>query len=66
MENDLKNWMNRISEQEISVFKRKVNAVKATRDDDTSASVLAQVVLQDSAPTVRVLKIAQGETYSGQ
>ena len=64
MENSLETWVQRISEQEIPIFKHTVNAVsKVTRDDDTSASDLAQVVLQDASLTARVLKIANSVLY---
>lgn len=65
MSKNLESWIHRISDQEIPIFKNTVNAVsEVTRDDETSASDLAQVVLQDASLTARILKIANSVIYN--
>ena len=65
MSKNLETWVHRISEQEIPIFKNTVNAVsEVTKDEETSASDLAQVVLQDASLTARILKIANSVIYN--
>ncbi|MGD8811844.1 MAG: HDOD domain-containing protein, partial [Thioalkalispiraceae bacterium] len=65
MSKNLEAWVHRISDQEIPIFKNTVNAVsEVTEDDETSASDLAHVVLQDASLTARILRIANSVVYN--
>ena len=65
MSDNLEKWVRRLSEQEMPVFKHSVTAIgHVTQSDETSASELAQVVLQDAALTARILKLANSAVYN--
>jgi len=65
MTDNLDKWVRRLSEQEMPVFKHSVTAIgHVTQSDESSASELAQVVLQDAALTARILKLANSAVYN--
>ena len=65
MSKSLEAWVHRISEQDIPIFKHTVTAIaEVTQDDDSSASELAKVILQDASLTARILKIANSIAYN--
>lgn len=65
MTKSLESWVHRISEQDIPIFKHTVSAIaEVTQDDDSSASELAKVILQDASLTARILKIANSIAYN--
>lgn len=65
MTTSLESWVKRISEQDIPIFKHTVTAIaEVTQDDDSSASELAKVILQDASLTARILKIANSIAYN--
>lgn len=58
-------WITHIRERDMPAFGATVSAVRnVTGDDRSSASRLAQVILQDAALTTKVLKLANSAFYN--
>jgi HD-like signal output (HDOD) protein len=61
----LEAWVEDVTENEMPVFGRTVQSViRASDSDSSSVSELAQVILQDSAMTARVLKLVNTIYYN--
>ncbi len=66
---DLGQWIKCIAETEMPVFGQTVRYfTQAIDDEDSSASAMAQIILQDASMTARVLRLANSTFYnpSGQ
>ncbi|MEC5397731.1 HDOD domain-containing protein [Uliginosibacterium sp. H1] len=62
---DLQGWVERIKDQDMPVFGRTVQIVRAvTADENASAAALAQGILQDAALTTKVLKLANSVLFN--
>ena len=65
MPNNLTTWVQRISEQELPIFKYTVHAIAdVVENDDTSTSELSQVILRDANLTARILRVANSTIYN--
>ena len=65
MQNHLQEWIHRISEEEMPIFKYTADTIsRVTEDDDTSSGDLANVILQDASLTARILKLANSNYYN--
>lgn len=65
MSNTLQEWIHRISEEEMPIFKYTTETItRVTDDDDTSSGELANVILQDASLTARILKLANSNYYN--
>jgi HD-like signal output (HDOD) protein len=65
MPNALQEWVHRISEEEMPIFKYTAETItRVTEDDDTSSGELANVILQDASLTARILKLANSNYYN--
>ncbi len=61
----LDTWINRISEQELPVFKYTIHAINdVVASDDTSTAELAQIILRDASLTARILRVANSPLYN--
>lgn len=65
MPENLDNWIERISENELPIFKYTVNAINdVVSKDATSTSDLSRIILRDANLTARVLRLANSATYN--
>lgn len=65
MSENLDNWIERISENELPIFKYTVNAINdVVSKDATSISDLSRIILRDANLTARVLRLANSATYN--
>lgn len=65
MSENLDNWIERISENELPIFNYTVNAINdVVSKDATSTSDLSQIILRDANLTARVLRLANSATYN--
>ena len=65
MSNTVEEWVHRISEEEMPIFKYTAETItRVTDDDDTSSGDLANVILQDASLTARILKLANSNYYN--
>ena len=65
MSENLDNWIERISENELPIFKYTVNAINdVVSKDATSTSDLSRIILRDANLTARVLRLANSATYN--
>ena len=65
MSKHLQEWVRRISEEEMPIFKFTADSInRITTKDDTSSSELANVILQDASLTARILKLANSNFYN--
>ena len=65
MSSNLDNWIHRISENELPIFKYTVSAINnVVSDDDSSTSDLSHIILRDANLTARVLRVANSATYN--
>lgn len=65
MSNQLQEWVRRISEEEMPIFKFTADSIsRITAKDDTSSGDLANVILQDASLTARILKLANSNFYN--
>ncbi|MDH5601454.1 MAG: HDOD domain-containing protein, partial [Gammaproteobacteria bacterium] len=59
------NWIERISENELPIFKYTVHAINdVVSKDATSISDLSRIILRDANLTARVLRVANSATYN--
>lgn len=65
MSENLQNWIERISENELPIFKYTVHAINdVVSKDATSTSDLSRIILRDANLTARVLRLANSATYN--
>ncbi len=65
MSENLDNWITRISENELPIFKYTVHAINdVVSKDATSTSDLSRIILRDANLTARVLRVANSATYN--
>ena len=65
MSENLQNWIERISENELPIFKYTVHAINdVISKDATSTSDLSRIILRDANLTARVLRLANSATYN--
>jgi HD-like signal output (HDOD) protein len=65
MSENLDNWIERISKNELPIFKYTVNAINdVVSKDATSTSDLSHIILRDASLTARVLRLANSVTYN--
>jgi len=65
MSENLDNWIERISENELPIFNYTVNAINdVVSKDATSTSDLSQIILRDANLTARVLRLANSASYN--
>lgn len=65
MSENLDNWIERISENELPIFKHTVHAInEVVSNDETSTSDLSRIILRDANLTARVLRVANSATYN--
>ncbi|MCW8987665.1 MAG: HDOD domain-containing protein [Gammaproteobacteria bacterium] len=65
MSENLDNWIERISENELPIFKYTVHAINdVVSKDATSISDLSRIILRDANLTARVLRVANSATYN--
>jgi len=65
MTENLDNWIERISENELPIFKYTVHAINdVVSKDATSISDLSRIILRDANLTARVLRVANSATYN--
>lgn len=65
MSENLDNWIERISENELPIFNYTVNAINdVVSKDATSTSDLSRIILRDANLTARVLRLANSATYN--
>ena len=65
MSENLHNWIERISENELPIFKYTVHAINdVISKDATSTSDLSRIILRDANLTARVLRLANSATYN--
>lgn len=61
---ELEKWVAAIVRQELPIFRFTIHAIDdVVSDDDSSTARLAQVILQDSSLTARILRIANSSSY---
>lgn len=65
MSASLDNWINRISENELPIFKYTASAINnVVSKEDSSTSDLSHIILSDANLTARVLRVANSVTYN--
>lgn len=65
MSDNLNNWIERISENELPIFKYTVHAINdVVSKDASSISDLSRIILRDANLTARVLRVANSATYN--
>lgn len=65
MSENLENWVNRISENDLPIFKYTVNAINdVVSKDASSIADLSRTILRDANLTARVLRVANSATYN--
>lgn len=65
MSENLDNWIERISENELPIFKYTVHAInEVVSKDATSISDLSRIILRDANLTARVLRVANSASYN--
>jgi len=65
MSENLEHWIERISKNELPIFKYTVNAISdVVSKDATSTSDLSRIILRDASLTARVLRLANSVTYN--
>lgn len=65
MSENLQNWIERISEDELPIFNYTVKAINdVISKDATSTSDLSRIILRDANLTARVLRLANSATYN--
>ena len=65
MSENLDNWIHRISENEVPIFKYTVLAINdVVSKDASSTSDLSRIILRDANLTARVLRVANSATYN--
>ena len=65
MSENLENWIERISENELPIFKHTVHAINdVVSQDESSTSDLSNIILRDANLTARVLRVANSATYN--
>ena len=65
MSENLENWIERISDNELPIFKYTVHAINdVVSQDATSISDLSRIILRDANLTARVLRVANSATYN--
>ncbi|MFK5913517.1 MAG: HDOD domain-containing protein [Woeseiaceae bacterium] len=65
MTENLQNWIERISENELPIFKYTVHAINdVISKDATSTSDLSRIILRDANLTARVLRLANSASYN--
>lgn len=65
MSENLDNWIMRISENELPIFKYTVHAINdVVSKEATSTSDLSRIILRDANLTARVLRVANSATYN--
>ncbi|MCK5386966.1 MAG: HDOD domain-containing protein [Gammaproteobacteria bacterium] len=65
MSENLDDWIERISENELPIFKYTVNAINdVVSKDEASTSDLSRIILRDANLTARVLRLANSATYN--
>ncbi len=65
MSENLDNWITRISENELPIFKYTVHAINdVVSKEATSTSDLSRIILRDANLTARVLRVANSATYN--
>lgn len=65
MSENLDNWIERISENELPIFNYTVNAINdVVSKDATSTSDLSRIILRDANLTARVLRLANSASYN--
>lgn len=65
MSENLQNWIERISENELPIFKYTVHAINnVISNDGTSTSDLSRIILRDANLTAKVLRLANSATYN--
>lgn len=65
MSENLENWIERISENELPIFNYTVNAINdVVSKDASSTSDLSRIILRDANLTARVLRLANSATYN--
>ena len=65
MSENLDNWIERISENELPIFKYTVHSINdVVSKDATSISDLSRIILRDANLTARVLRVANSATYN--
>ena len=65
MSENLENWITRISENELPIFKYTVHAINdVVSKEATSTSDLSRIILRDANLTARVLRVANSATYN--
>lgn len=65
MSENLDNWIEHISKNELPIFKYTVNAINdVVSKDEASTSDLSRIILRDANLTARVLRLANSATYN--
>lgn len=65
MGNELEEWVKKISEYDLPIFKSTLNALSnIIVEDDTSASELTSVILRDPSLSAKILKFANSSYYN--
>ena len=65
MSDNLENWVDRISQNELPIFKYTVNAINdVVSKDASSIADLSRTILRDANLTARVLRIANSASYN--
>lgn len=65
MSDNLERWIERISENELPIFKYTVHAINdVVSKEATSTSDLSRIILRDANLTARVLRVANSATYN--
>ncbi len=65
MSDKLQDWVRRISEEDLPIFKYTADSIsRITAKEDTSSGELANVILQDASLTARILKLANSVFYN--
>ncbi|MFK5913516.1 MAG: HDOD domain-containing protein [Woeseiaceae bacterium] len=65
MSENLENWIERISNNELPIFKYTVHAINdVVSQDASSTSDLSQIILRDANLTARVLRVANSAAYN--
>ena len=65
MSENLENWIERISNNELPIFKYTVHAINdVVSQEATSTSDLSQIILRDANLTARVLRVANSAAYN--
>lgn len=65
MSENLQNWIERISENELPIFNYTVKSINGVISKDaTSTSDLSRIILRDANLTARVLRLANSASYN--